>query len=83
MSFIAYILELKTNKYFINNVDINHFVCSYQILELEKRLLATDVTAALCCVAVESCEQKMAAKRPHGQCVLVRKYQLISMFTRC
>lgn len=49
VSFIAYILEFKTNKYFINNVNINHFLCSYQISELEKHLslLATAMTAAV------------------------------------
>lgn len=82
MSFIAYILEFKTNKYLINKVDINiFFFCSYQISELEKHLssLATGPTAAVRCVAVVSCEQKMAAKRPHRQCLLDRKYQLIQI----
>lgn len=53
VSFIAYILEFKTNKYLINNVYINLFffvfVCSYQISELEKHLslLATGLSAAV------------------------------------
>ncbi len=51
VSFIAYILEFKTNKYLINNVDINPFFFfgSYQISELEKHLIlfATDVTASV------------------------------------
>ena len=51
VSFIAYILEFKTNKYLINNVDINLllFFCSYQISELEKHLslLAAAVMAAV------------------------------------
>lgn len=49
VSFIAYILEFKTNKYLINNIDINlSFLFCYQISVLEKTLslLATGATVA-------------------------------------